>query len=242
MAKKCEHDVPAGAKYCLECGQIADLGAVLVSRIPAERWPQPTAENELAGCGKTGRLVENTYEGQKFPWGLYEQSGHAASLVVIAGTGDEQRICLVRQWRPVDTDCVELPAGNIGVQDPQEMIGKVLAELAEEVGEVEIEEVVTAKGFAHDVGREIASGGGPKCFIPFLVWVKTAATPKTHDGEGDEMTHSRWYTAEEIRDMVADGQVGDMVTILFLICAGVIRVNDLGWTNITHLIAPAATA
>ncbi|OQA52746.1 MAG: hypothetical protein BWY43_00356 [candidate division WS2 bacterium ADurb.Bin280] len=234
---KCSHDVPAGAKFCPECGQIADLGAVLVSRIPAERWPQPTAENELAGCGKTGRLVEKEYPGQKFPWVLYEQSGHAASLVVIADSvGDERRICLVKQWRPVDTDCVELPAGNIGVQSPQEMFDKLLAELSEEVGEVEIEEIAACKGFAHDVGREIAAGGGPKCFFPFLVWVKAPTAPKTFV-EGDETTHSKWYTGEEIRDMVADGQIGDMVTIFFLVCAGVIKVGDLEWMNITHLIA-----
>lgn len=234
--KKCGHKVPAGAKFCPECGQIADLGAVLVSRIPAERWPQPSAKHELAGCGKTGRLVENEYPGQKFPWGLYEQSGHAASLVVIATDDNgEQKICLVCQWRPVDTDCVELPAGNIGMQNPQEMINKVLAELREEVGEVEVEDVMTCRGLAHDVGREIAAGGGPKCFIPFLVWVKAPVAPKTYV-DGDEMTHSQWYTGDEIRDMVADGRIGDMVTIMFLICAGVIRVSDLGWTNITHLV------
>lgn len=239
---KCDHAVPPGAKFCPECGQIVNLGAVLVSRIPAERWPQPSDVLELAGCGKTGRLVENTYEGQNFPWGLYEQSGHAASAVVIAGTGDEQRVCLVHQWRPVDIDCVELPAGNIGVASPQEMIDRLLAELSEEVGKVEIEEIVAAKGFAHDVGREIAAGGGPKCFVPFLVWVKAQTAPKTYV-EDDEATHSHWYTSEEIRDMVADGRIGDMVTIFFLVCAGVVRVDDLGWVNITHLVNPAvATA
>jgi hypothetical protein len=235
MATKCSHEIPAGAKFCPECGQVADLGAVLTSRIPAERWPQPFDVRELANCGPTGRLVENTYEGQKFPWGLYEQSGHAASLVVIAGTGDEQHICLVHQWRPVDNDCIELPAGNIGVASPQEMIGKLLAELREEVGEVEIEDIISTKGFAHDVGREIAAGGGPKCFIPFLVWVKAPVAPKTYI-EGDEKTHSHWYTPEEVRDMVADGRIGDLVTVMFLMCAGVIRASDLDWRNITHLI------
>jgi len=233
--KKCQHDV-AGAKYCPECGQINNLGAVLVPRIPPERWPQPISEHELAGCGKTGRLVENEYEGQRSPWGLYEQSGHAASAVVIAGAGEEQRICLVRQWRPVDTKCMELPAGNIGVGSPAKMIGKLLEELEEEVGIVEVEDIVTCKGFAHDVGREIAAGGGPKCFIPFLIWVKTPAAPKTQVGEEDELTHSRWYTPDEIREMVADGQIGDLVTIFFLLCAGVIKIGDMGWENITHLI------
>lgn len=235
MATKCNHDVPTGAKFCPECGLIVSLDAVLVSRIPTERWPQPVAERELAGCGTTGRLVENEYPGQKFPWGLYEQSGHAASMVVIAGAGNEQRICLVTQWRPVDNSCMELPAGNIGVQSPQEMIGKLLAELAEEVGEVEIDEVMTTQGLAHDVGREIATGGGPKCFFPFLVWVKAPVAPKTFV-DGDETTHSRWYSLDEIRDMVADGRIGDMVTIMFLFCAGIIAVRDLGWVNITHLV------
>lgn len=62
-------------------------------------------------------------------------------------------------------------------------------------------------------------GRRPKCFFPFLVWVKAPTAPKTYV-EGDEATHSRWYAPSEIRDMVADGRIGDMVTIMFLMCAG----------------------
>lgn len=241
MTCECGHEVPTGAKFCPECGKIADLGAVLVSRIHPERWPQPTEVRELASCGKTGRLVENMYPGQKFPWGLYEQSGHAASLVLVAETTNGQRVdrrvCLVRQWRPVDTECYELPAGNIGVLSPDDMMVKTLRELEEEVGAVKIERIFTSKGFAHDVGREIAAGGGPKCFFPFVMYVTAEIAPKTHL-DGDEATHSKWYSFEEVKEMVQDGRIGDMVTILFLLSAGIIGQDDLIWTEITHLVAP----
>lgn len=234
---KCNHEnAPKGAKFCPDCGEMISLAAVLHPRVPEDRWPQPTVERELTGCGPTGRLVENEYPGQKFPWGLYEQSGHAGSVVLIADSDGEHRVCLVTQWRPVDSDCVELPAGNIGVQNPQEMIDKLLEELREEVGEVEITSAFTAPGFSHDVGREIAAGGGPKCFFPFVVHVKAETPPKTHDGEDDEMTHARWYTTREVRRMIHEEEISDMVTIFFLVCAGVVDVDDLGWQKITDLI------
>ena len=234
---KCTHgEAPKGAGFCPKCGEMINLAGVLYPRVPERRWPQPRSECKLADCGPTGRMVENKYAEQQHSWPLYEQSGHAGSCVLIAESGNERRVCLVRQWRPVDIDCVELPAGNIGVKSPQEMIEKLMAELREEVGEVEIASAFTAPGFSHDVGREIAAGGGPKCFFPFVIHIKAEVPPKTHNGEGDEKTHSQWYTYREVQEMIREEKVSDMVTIFFLVCAGIVDVEDLGWRRITHLI------
>lgn len=207
---------------------------VLVPRIDKSRWPVPTGSVTLEKCGSVGRLVSNTYAGQKFPWGLYEQTGHAGSLLIVVDTPAGQHVAMVHQWRPADVDCVELPAGNIGHQ-PRQMLAGLLEEISQEVGEVVILQVHSCKGFAHDAGREVSAGGGGKCFFPFFIKARGLLTPKVHEDElgGDEKIRCRWYSPDQIRKMVQSGRIGDMVTCFFLLMAGIITSEDFQLQDIT---------
>lgn len=217
----------------------ADVASVLVSRVPPERWPRPTEVRLLAECGSTGQLIEADYPGQKFPWGLYQQFGHAGTVIVIVETPKGRQVVLVKQWRPTDGESLELPAGNIGA-DPQKMLGQLLQELQEEVGQLEIVSVRTCQGFSHDVGREVSAEGGPKCFFPFVIQVKQTS-PAKHHRAGDEETYSQWYTEEEVRLLVRSGRIADIVTLFFLVLAGLISVDDiLPWADITQAVQSAA--
>lgn len=210
-----------------------NLGEVLLPRVPKDRWPIATSDETLEQCGTTGRLARFEFPGQEFPWGLYEQSGHAGSALVVATTPEGRMVALVHQWRPCDTESVELPAGNIGGSTPQKMIDGFLQELREEVGDLHVVSVETCKGFAHDVGREAAAGGGPKCFFPFVIKVLAPTAPKTYSGEDGEETSCRWYREEDVRTMVHSGRIADMVTCFFLLAGGVISTEDFLWRNIT---------
>lgn len=206
------------------------IGA-LRTRIPQARWPRPTKVEVLEKCGNTGVLIRAEYPGQRLPWGLYQQSGHAGAAVVTVEAPDGQYVALVQQWRPVDTTSIELPAANIGIEQDQ-LFSRLLKELGEEVGELEILEISTCPGFAHDVGREVVAGGGPKCFFPFIIRAKSILPPKRYS-EGDEQTSSCFYPVEAVRQMVRDGRIGDIVTIYFLQLAGVVTTEDLGFVTVS---------
>ena len=201
---------------------------VLVSRVPPERWPRGEGVKELSVCGPNGRLLEVSYRGQKFPWGLYEQQGHAGAGVIVADCPDGNRyVALVRQWRPGDTDSIELPAGNIGTI-PSTMLRDFLVEIVEEVGgQLEIHKVIACQGFAHDIAREIAANGeGPKCF--FYFYVECSSNFELHDfRKGDEKTTCQWYPVEEVVSMVKAGRIADMVTVFGLLLTGIIEPQDV---------------
>jgi len=207
------------------------MGNNLKSRVPPPRRPAPERTQQLARCGGTGRLVENRYSDQTSPWGLYEQSGHAGFAVVICETPSATHVNLVTQWRPADSEAVEIPGGNIGQGDPDTLLRGLLQELREEVGELEIIEIVAADGFCHDIGREVVPEGGGKCAFPFVVRVRAMTPPDTHDPT-DSVRKSRWYSTQQVREMVRDHTISDIVTCFFLLAAGVIESSDLGWTTI----------
>lgn len=199
--------------------------------VPEERWPKPTKTRELAPCGLAGRLIENVYSGKEFPFGLFEQFGHAGAAILVADTPEGKKIALVEEWRPSDGKSLHVPAGDIGLGSPRELLSNMLREIKEEVGEVKILEINAGHGFNHNPAREVVAGGGPKNFYPFLVRVAAPADSKIFQ-QGDEETRSFWYSEEEIREMVRSGRICDMTTCFFFLIAGIIKIEDFGWEKI----------
>lgn len=207
-----------------------NLNKLLIPRTPRKNWPRPKKVKALAQYTKDGRMIEAIYPNQKFPWGHYEQTGHAGAGIIIADTPKGEKIALVHQWRPTNEKSISLPFGNIG-KNPEDLLEGMLREIREEIGEVEIKSMKTAKGFSHSQTREIMSGGGPKCFFPFIIKVKTAAKPKVYK-EADEKTKSHWYTKDQIRKMVRTGKISDMPSCFFLLAAGIIKTEDFAFQKI----------
>jgi len=214
------------------------LEEILVPRVAKEKWPIPIKTRELLKCGSVGRLVENIYIGQKFPWGLFEQTGHAVSAIIIVEAPAKDKclgryVALVNQWRPTDITALEFPAGNTGV-DPMNIVKGVLSEINQEVGAIKIRSVFTCKGFSHNTVREVVAGGGPKCIFPFLIFAESTTPPKVYTESGtDEKTFCRWYEEDQIQEMVKENKITDIVTIFFLMAASIISIQHLEWTNIS---------
>lgn len=208
-------------EYCNGCGGKGEC--ISLNPVDCTAVPMPTSSKVLAQCGPTGWIVECEFEGQKFPWALYMQSGYAASILVAVNTPSGRYYVLVKQWRPGDSiACWELPAGNIGLGDPTSLIKRALKEVMEEVGDVRITRAIIGNGVAHDVGREIAGvvvdgevkTAGFKLFVPLVLEVE-AADPKTHD-EGDEHTVSHVLSEIEVMDMVRNRRIYDVISLTFL--------------------------
>lgn len=203
---------------------------LLIPRVPKENWPKPQKIREIAHYTEDGRFVELIFPNQKYPWGLYEQSGHAGFGIVLAETPKGLRVALVRQWRPTDKDSLSIPAGNIGLA-PEKMFLGFLREVQEEIGTLEIISLKTCQGFSHSQARETVPGGGPKCFFPFIVKVKAPAVPKKFKKD-DEKTFSHWYTIPQVRKLVKTRKISDMASCFFLLAAGIIESGDFGWEEI----------
>ncbi|HLN18738.1 MAG TPA: hypothetical protein VK255_01045, partial [Patescibacteria group bacterium] len=67
--------------------------------------------------------------------------------------------------------------------------------------------------------------------FPFIVEAKAPANSKIYT-DGDEETRSQWYTREEIRNMVRNSKISDMVSCFFLLSAGIIKTEDFDWKEI----------
>lgn len=199
------------------------MNIILKTRVPDVRKPVPTSSRVVASCGNAGALVENTYEGQKFPWGLYQQNDHGVSIVVIVEAPDDCYIALVEQWRPTDANSIELPAGGLGQG------GALLEELEQEVGRLDIISVkMVEEGLSHDPARKTMKDGGPMCFFPVIVHAKSLTPPKEYvDSEGDERTHSRFYRAQEVREMVQNGRIADLTSVAVLMMARIVEPQDI---------------
>lgn len=203
----------------------------ITSRIPIDRWPKALSVRRLAKCGREGHLVEAQYPGRRFPWGAYEQLGHAGMAVVIANTAQGKKVALMKQWRPTDKESIELPAGSIG-SDESQFLEQIKKEILEEVGDVRIVSVKSCNGFAHDVARALNTNGGPKNFYPFIIEVEDVARSTAQTGRGDQWLGADFYPVEEVRQLVRDGRIADMPTCFFLLAAGIIETEDFGWVDL----------
>ncbi len=208
-----------------------NLEKVLVPRVPVENRPIPLTEAVLAKCGPAGHLVESTYEGQKFPYGLFRQVDHGCLVLLIAHHGDMRWVGLVRQWRPTHDSGLELPAGGAGLTPEQILVG-TLKELGEEVGDLEITSARVAKGITHDAMRKVVQGGGGMCFFPFIIEVALTTPPKEYH-QDDERVKSVWVQSSELPRLIAEGQIHDMPAIALLALAGLISWSDLQSVDIT---------
>lgn len=195
-------------------------------RVPSERHPQPVGRTVLAKCGPAGSLVELYFDGQKFPWGVYEQNDHAGSAVVLLETPNGTYVALTSQWRPTDDLSPELPAGGIGLAQSEWFEG-MWREIREEVGEIELVSITAADGFSHDTARKTVKGGGPMAFFPFIVRAKAnQPLPEHVESEYGGRLRCHFYPIEDVREMVRNGEIADMVSCFFLLLAGVVERED----------------
>ena len=220
-----------------------DLERVLVPRVPPERRPQLTHMRDLISCGSRARLLQAHVEGlseSEGAYGLYLQETHAGMAVVEVETPQGVRYLLVRQTRPTDKSSIECIAGSIG-NDPLTMIAEMLEEISQEGSDLSNLEITEVKaipgGISHDVARKVTPKGGPLCFFFFLVKAKSATVPepKTYE-RGDERTTSVVATREEVRQMVREGRIADLVSTFALLFFGVIEASDIGLTDITEYV------
>lgn len=209
------------------------MSSKVTSRIPVERWPKVLSVKRLARCGREGHLIEAQYPGRRFPWGAYEQLGHAGAAIVIADTAEGRKVALIKQWRPVDKESIELPGGNIG-SDKDQFLSQIKKEILEEVGEVEIVSIKSCDGFAHDVARALNTNGGPKNFYPFIIEIKEVAKSTSETGRGDQWLGADFYPVEEVRKLIREGRIADMPTCFFLLAAGIIETEDFNWVTLSE--------
>lgn len=203
---------------------------IFFPRTSRKNWPKPRKVRKITQYAKEGRFIEIVFSNQKYPWGLYEQSGHVGAGIVLAKTTSGTHIAVVRQWRPTDKNYLGLPSGNIGTE-PEKMLAAFLKELEEEIGPIKILSVRICPGFSHNSSRETVPVGGPKCLFPFVVKIKIPTTPKKFIS-GDEKTFSDWKTIPQIRTLVQKKKISDIISCFSLLAAGIIKSEDFGWKNI----------
>lgn len=133
---------------------------------------------------------------------VIHHNGGAAILVM-----KDQRILLVSQYRyAVGTKLWELPAGKVEIGESPEVCA--MRELEEESGYVceslsLMSEFFTTPGF---------------CTEKITVYEAKGLTKAEHPRamDEDEMIDTKWFTMEEIKAMLAQGQIQDAKTLIAL--------------------------
>ena len=166
-----------------------------------------------------GRVVRLTTDEVILPNGhrtLLEVVHHPGGAAV-AALDDEQRVCLLRQYRyAADGWLWELPAGKLEPQEPP--LHTAQRELVEEAG-------VGARHW-HELGTVLSS---PGVFTERLhLYMATGLTPATAAHEHAEVIQVRWVALAEACGWALDGTIADCKTALGLLrAAEYVRRNNL---------------
>ena len=166
-----------------------------------------------------GRVVRLTTDEVILPNGhrtLLEVVHHPGGAAV-AALDDEQRVCLLRQYRyAADGWLWELPAGKLEPQEPP--LHTAQRELVEEAG-------VGARHW-HELGTVLSS---PGVFTERLhLYMATGLTPATAAHEHAEVIQVRWVALTEACGWALDGTIADCKTALGLLrAAEYVRRNNL---------------
>jgi 8-oxo-dGTP pyrophosphatase MutT (NUDIX family) len=133
---------------------------------------------------------------------------HPGAVCIVA-IDEQGRVALVRQWRhPVGRALWELPAGTRDKpgETPLEAAKRELAE----------EACVAAREWRALATLAVAPGYSTEVMHFF---VATSIAEQAGDADPDEQIETAWYTADEVRGLIAAGEV-DVKTVAGLAAAG----------------------
>lgn len=138
-------------------------------------------------------------------------------------THDRSHVVVVRQWRPTDSDSIELPGGN--ANKLQEAFREELLHEAG-VGLDAVEEVTVYCPFVHEVARKAHVDGG--ACSAYVVHVRLCAgidltAHDFQDADTDERGKATWVSRDTLRELVRSGRLADAVTVLALMATGVLN-------------------
>jgi ADP-ribose pyrophosphatase len=156
----------------------------------------------------TGKVLSLDVDEIEEPGGIRaarEVVRHAGSVVILA-VDDQQRVCLVRQYRyPVDDAIWEIPAGRVDEGETPETGAR--RELEEEVG--------ARAGHLEQLLSFYASPGF--CDEVMHLFRASSLTLAAARPEPDENIEVRWVALPEARAMAAGGEVRDAKTLVALL-------------------------
>jgi ADP-ribose pyrophosphatase len=185
---------------------------------------RPVTRSVLAFKGLVWDVVEETVDlGDA---GLVtRQFVHHPGAVAVAALDDQDRICLIQQYRhPVRTLEWEVPAGLLDVagEPPHACAARELREEAD----------LTAATW-HVLADYVSSPGGLDEAIRIYLARNLAAVPQAerHERDGEELGMPvRWVPLEEARDAVLAGRVQNAVAIVAVLAA--LAAREQGWRTL----------
>ena len=195
-------------------GGLANVAATVFNllgyRAPANYEPSLLAfpdEPRSRRLIHAGAVVDLGLETVKLPSGdilALEVVRHPGGVVVIA-MDEEQRICLIRQFRhPAGGWIWELPAGlTEGHEDP---LSTAHRELKEETG--------CTSGDMIPLGSTLTTPGF--CSERLHIFLAAGASPGEAEPEDYEFIETHWLTVAEALSMARDGTIDDAKTIVAL--------------------------
>lgn len=157
-----------------------------------------------------GRVLRFTVEEVRLPndhVATLEMVHHPGGAAVVA-LDDDNRICLVRQYRHAVGDYIwEIPAGKIDDKDPPLTTAK--RELEEEAGRL--------AGEWHSLGEYLSSPG----FLTEVVHLFFATQLKTvaNNLEASEVLEAHWFPFEQTLEMAQSGELRDGKSLAALLRA-----------------------
>ncbi|QGN57081.1 NUDIX hydrolase [Nostocoides sp. HKS02] len=151
--------------------------------------------------------------------------------VAIAALDDQDRLCLVQQYRhPVRAFEWEIPAGLLDVDGEQPWLAAA-RELHEEA------DLVAATW--HVLADYVSSPGGLDEALRVYLARDLAAVPDAdrHERDGEELGMPvRWVPLEEARDAILAGRVHNSTLTIAALAA--LAARDLGWATLRPADAP----
>ncbi len=139
--------------------------------------------------------------GQMREYKIVDHPGGAGILVVEAG-----RVLLIKQYRPAVREYIwEVPAGILDTDEEPLVAAK--RELAEETG-------YTAKNWK-SMGRMYPTPGYTSEILHLFV-AQDLIPGEQHLDDGEEL-EVHWFTWDEVKSMLANGQIMDGKTVLLLL-------------------------
>jgi len=157
-----------------------------------------------------GRVLRFTVEQVRLPndhLATLEMVHHPGGAAILA-LDDDQRICLVRQYRHAVGDYIwEIPAGKIDNKDAP--LATAQRELEEEAGRL--------AGEWHSLGEFLPSPG----FLTEVVYLFFATQLKTvkNNLEATEVLEAHWFPYEQALEMAQSGELRDGKSLAALLRA-----------------------